>query len=470
MPFDNATAGLAPVDKPRTAVWPPIPERVQVAIVFLPVLFAVIFIFFFGVDLPFADEWAVVPAVMHMESGHLLWSDIYRQHNEAVMPVSMAVTLLLAKATHYDVLAEAYASFACLAVSLAVLFAFFRRVQRTLPIPTLAFLPIAAILLGWRNHDGILWGAGLYINLGLMLLLLLVWAAIRTADSPWFFGLAILMAVLATFSFGSGLLAWPVGLAILFFPADGRRSLLRMLLWTTVAVAITLVYFNGYIIHRVPWPTGLGFVLGHPVQAAEYALVYTGSALGASPRVDACINIVLILLFLPAAWIVVRNAELRKALLPFAAMHAFLVLTIPPLLLGRLGLGVDQPYYASRYAPMAAMGPVGIYVFLLALACRPDAAPLASSMTAWRNVLAIALVVIGVGVMGGYEEGLVYAWLDHPKKAACREVLKDYRILDDGHLTCFYPDYEVGRRLAFWLDEYHLSVFRERPGTPMAGK
>ncbi len=323
MPLDKTTAGLTHVDRPRTTVWPKIPERVQVAIVFLPVLFAAIFVFFFAVDLPFADEWAVVPAVMHMESGHLLWGDIYRQHNEAVMPVSMAITLLLAKATHYDVLAEAYASFACLAGSLAVLFAFFRRFQGTLPIPTLAFLPISAILLGWRNHDGILWGAGLYINLGLMLLLLTVWAAVRTADSPWFLGLAVLMAVLATFSFGSGLLAWPVGLAILFFQANGRRSWLPMVLWTAVAVAITSIYFNGYIIHRVPWPTGLGFVLAHPVQAAVYTLIYTGSALGGSPRVDAYINIVLILLFLPAAWIVVRNAELRKALLPFAAMLAF---------------------------------------------------------------------------------------------------------------------------------------------------
>src|SRR5580704_13864347 len=159
--------------------------------------------------------------------------------------------------------------------------------------------------------------------------------------------------------------------------------------------------------------------------AAQYALVYTGSALGASPKAAACINIVLILLFLPAAWTLVRNTELRNtklrnALLPFAAMQAFLVLTIAPLLLGRLGLGVDQPYYASRYASMAALGPVGIYVFLLALACRTDAAPAASFTTPWRIGLAIALVVLGIGIVGGYQEGWEHARLDHPKKTACR--------------------------------------------------
>jgi hypothetical protein len=269
----------------------------------------------------------------------------------------------------------------------------------------------------------------------------------------------MVMAVLATFSFGSGLVAWPIGLAVLLFPTQGRRSPLLLLLWTAAAVASTATYFHGYAIHRVPWPTGSGFVLAHPVMAAQYALVYTGSALGATPRADAWINVVLILLFLPAAWSVVRNAEFRKALLPFAAALAFLVLTVPPILLGRLGLGVDQPYYASRYAAMAALGPVTIYMFLLALACRT---------VAWRKGLAIGLVVLVVGIVGGYAEGLVYAWLDHPKKAACRQVLRDYRSLEDSYLTCFYPDFEVGRRLAFWLDEYHLGVFRGQSGAPKA--
>ena len=461
MPHDKATAGLGRVEKPRAKAWPPIPEGVQLAIVFLPVLFTFIFVHVFAVDLPMADQWEVVPALMHMETGHLQWSDIYQQHNEAVMPVSMVVTLLLAKVTRYDVKAEAYVAFGCLAVALAVLFAFFRRVQRRVPIPTLAFLPISTIFLGWRGHNGILWGAGLYINLGLMFLLLSIWAGFRATEAPRFAGLAIVMAVLATFSFGSGLLAWPLGLAILLFPADGRRSPLLTLLWTAAAIASIATYFNGYTVHRVPWPTGSGFVLAHPAMAAHYALVYTGSALGATPLADAWINVVLILLFLPAAWIVVRDAELRKTLLPFAAVLGFLVLTVPPLLLGRLGLGVDQPYDASRYSPMSALGPVTIYMFLLVLAYRNGA---------FRKVLAIALAVLAVGIEGGYQEGLAYAWLDHPRKAACREVLQDYRTLNDAYLTCFYPDFEVGRRLAFWLEEYHLSVFREHSGAPMAKK
>jgi hypothetical protein len=297
------------MEQRRTVAWPPIPEGVQVAIVFLPVLLTLLFVAVFAVDLPIADQWEVVPAVMHMESGHLQWSDIYRQHNEAVMPVSMAVTLLLAKVTHYDVNAEAFVAFGCLTVGLVVLFAFFRRVQRTVPIPTLAFLPISTIFLGWRGHEGILWGAGLYINLGLMFLLLTIWAALRATESPRFVGLAMVMAVLATFSFGSGLVAWPIGLAVLLFPTQGRRSPLLLLLWTAAAVASTATYFHGYAIHRVPWPTGSGFVLAHPVMAAQYALVYTGSALGATPRADAWINVVLILLFLPAAWSVVRNDD-----------------------------------------------------------------------------------------------------------------------------------------------------------------
>jgi hypothetical protein len=461
MPLRKATAESPRIEKRPAAAWLPIPEGVQLAIVFLPVLITFLYIHAFAVDVPFQDQWAVIPALMHMESGHLHWGDIYRQHNEVVIPVPMVLMLLVAKATHYDVIAEAYLAYACLVGALVVLFAFFRRVQRKLPIPTLAFLPIPAIFLGWRGHEGILWGFGLSINLGLMLALLTIWNAIRATESARFIWLAIATAVLAMFSFGSGLLVWPIGLAILMLPAEGRRSPRLMLLWTAAAVAFTAVYFNGYMIHRVPWPSGFGYVLSHPILAAQYALVYTGAALGGTPSTDARINLALIVLFLPAAWAVWRNAELRKAVLPFAAVLAFLLLTLAPLLSSRLGLGVDQPYYASRYASIAALWPVGIYVCLLALACRSKR---------WPGVLAIAFVLLCAGIAGGYREGLAYARIDQPKKAACREILKNYRVLDDSDLLCFYPDVEVGRRLAFWLDEYHLSVFRGGPNSAMASK
>ena len=70
------------------------------------------------------------------------------------------------------------------------------------------------------------------------------------------------------------------------------------------------------------------------------------------------INAVMILLFFPAIWTVGRNAELRNALLPFIAAITFVLLTVPLVLNSRLGLGIDQPYYASRYASIAPLWPV----------------------------------------------------------------------------------------------------------------
>ncbi len=437
-----------------------VPESIQVAIVFVPVLVTLLYVHFFSVDLPFMDQWEVVPAVMHMESGHLHWSDIYRQHNEAIVPVSIALTLVVAKLTRYNVVAEAYIAYACLVGALLVLFVFFRRVQRKLPIMTLAFLPISAMFLGWRGHEGILWGAGLNSNLGLLLMLLAIWGAIRAAETArWIWG-AIILAILAAFSFGSGLLAWPLGLAILLFPAEGQRSGRLILIWIAAAVMTTAVYFDGYMIHRVPWPTGIGYVLGHLFPAAYYTLVYTGSALGGTRSADARINLALTLLFLPAGWVVLRSKELRKAVLPFSAVLAFLWLTVPPVLSGRLGLAgagglsmqVDQPYLASRYASISALWTTGIYIYLLALAFKRKI---------WRYVAAAALVLLCVGIAGGYQEGLTYARIDRVKKTACREILKNYLVHDDADLSCYYPDVIQGRRWAFWLDEFHLSVFRE---------
>jgi hypothetical protein len=126
-----------------------------------------------------------------------------------------------------------------------------------------------------------------------------------------------------------------------------------------------------------------------------------------------------------------------------------------------MGLGVDQPYYASRYASIAALWTAGIYVFLLAMAARSKP---------WRYALAAGMLLLAVGAFEGYREGLADARADLPKKTACREILRDYRMEDDADLSCFYPDVEIGRRMAFWLDEYRLSVFRERHAPATANK
>src|ERR1035441_3785905 len=102
MTLRRATAKTPDIGKRPASVQLPIGERIQVAIVFLPVLVTLVYIHWFAVDLPFMDQWEVVPALMHMESGNLHWGDIYRQHNEALVPVSMALTLLVAKVTRYN--------------------------------------------------------------------------------------------------------------------------------------------------------------------------------------------------------------------------------------------------------------------------------------------------------------------------------------------------------------------------------
>jgi hypothetical protein len=430
-----------------------IPEAIQVAIVFLPVLVTLVYIYLFTVDLPYMDQWMMVPPIVHMESGHMHWTDVYRQHNEALVPVSMAVTLLLAKLTHYNVAAEAYTASGCIFAGLGVLFAFFRRLQRTVPVPTLAFLPISAMFVGWRGHEGLLWGAALASNLQLMFVLLSLWAVLRATETPRMIWAALLFAVLAVYSFGTGMMIWPLGVAILLFPEQGPRRKGLLILWATIDVAVMSPYFIGLNPHVVPWPTGWRYVLAHPSIAAHYILIFTGSALGGTPVQDGLVNIGLSVLLVPAAWIAVRDRKLRWAVMPFAASAGFMLLTVPPLVMGRLGLGFDQPYFASRYSQIAALWPIMIYVTVLTVSSTRNGW--------WRYSIAAAIALLCYGLAGGYQEGLTFATADRIKKLTCRETLRNYRMLGDPDLNCFYPDFGVGRREAFWLENYHLSVFRD---------
>ena len=111
----------------------------------------------FALELPFMDQWECVPAVRHMQEGHLLWSDINRQQNEARITVPVA-GVCSARATGYNVLAEVYLSYGCLVVSLGALYGFFLRLRKTVALPPIAFLPVACLLFSWRANETLVAG------------------------------------------------------------------------------------------------------------------------------------------------------------------------------------------------------------------------------------------------------------------------------------------------------------------------
>jgi hypothetical protein len=427
-------------------------QRIQLAVVFVPVLVTAWFVFHFTVELPFQDMWNMVPMVRHMQEGSLQWKDIDEIHTGSRIAVYQSIALFLAGATGYNVLAEFYLSYVCVAVSVLVLYAFFVRLQKTVPVPTIAFLPVALLYLNWRGNEALMTGICLANQIVVMFFLLCVWCCIQVADRRSFLAPAIVFALLGTYSLSQGLLSWVIGLFILLFYRT-RRIGREIAIWLAATIVCVAAYLHNYVKFEVPWATGLGFVIQNKHNAGVYSIIYAGSALGVTPDQAFWCGLIVVILLAPVLWYVLRDREMWLALLPFTAAFLWSALLLVPLLHSRLALGVEQPFGATRYMQLEALWPIFAYIAILVLSYR---------YRIWRWVLPLFLVFLCAGTCASYVAGVWLARDVHSRQVACQAVLRSFRSESDQALTCYLPDPTWGRKWAGYLQQVHLSVFRDR--------
>lgn len=398
------------------------------------------------------DDWDLfVPHFHNLATGDLHWSDINAQHNEYIVAVPLLVSLASAKLTGGRLLAVTYLSYAFLCGSFGLLFLLFRMLRLPGAWSDLWFLPAGVLFLGWRQADSLLWSTHVVNTMTLFFILATLYCCTKFSSAPVWFGAAILFAWLASFSMASGLLVWfPGGLALaastgLRFDQRARATAW----WLVMGVACWLCFFLDVAPHPVPWPTGLSFVLSHPLEGAQYALVYVGGSLGATSLQALYLGFVFACLALLVLVLAVRYRGTTQETLPGLLIFGYVAMVIPPLLSSRLGLGVGQAF-SNRYVTVSAVAPIGIYLGSLALA---------SSIPTCRYLRLAMLLLLAFGVFNSYRTGLVDGRLENLKRTACAAAVKNFRNVDRSSLACGYPDPGVVLERAPWLERYHQSLF-----------
>src|SRR5678815_2827528 len=72
----------------------------------IPILTVGAYIYFFGLNIPFWDQWANVSLLMKQQQGLLSIRDLFAQHNEHRPFFPRLIWIVLARLTHYNVKAE----------------------------------------------------------------------------------------------------------------------------------------------------------------------------------------------------------------------------------------------------------------------------------------------------------------------------------------------------------------------------
>ncbi len=249
----------------------------------IPPLVLIFLLIRYCVDIPFTDEWDMVPLVEKFFQGTWSFHDLWEQHNEHRIFFPNLIVLFLARLTswniHYEVAVNVLLSFLsffllCWQIKKteSLLACGLEAVKSRWLIPAVSLIVFSAR--PWEN-----WMIG--VAIAVFLSVVCAQAGILILSLPGFrwkrlLG-ALLLGIVSTYSIASGLVFWPVGFLILCVSSyrDRAQRWTALGTWLAVSCAAITIYFYGYAkpqAHPSLWHT-----LNHPMDFFLYFFTFLGS-------------------------------------------------------------------------------------------------------------------------------------------------------------------------------------------------
>jgi hypothetical protein len=364
-------------------------------------LAAVMMVATYGVDLPLWDGWSQVPLMDKLFGDEPIpFAELWEPYFDHRIFFPRLIFLALAAASRWDVRWEMWFELIVWSLTFAVVARATSRDIASVGRSANWAIPVLSVFhFSLRQADNFLSGHALALVFVASLIVLGFVLLTRERLGTVELILAILTGVVATFSFSSGLIFWPLGGLIL---AARRASRRFMVAFGVVGALAWLVYFNGRELapQTNPW-LNVSYVkadparsLSRPLECVEYALAFLGSPVGphgAGARIYAVAGLAAVAAL---AWFLAGTARAgcpRQALLP-AAIALFAGASALMAAIARSGpSGVDQAI-SSRYVTFAVLLYEGLVIGVFVA---PPASARGKRAAALLIVVTTALAVHG---------------------------------------------------------------------------
>src|SRR5262249_43442259 len=288
MPADRKTLATGAVAmRPRWLTLRPVANRlgllIAAGLAVLPAVLGAFFIKRYAVNVPFWDEWDVIPLLHYWYTGTWTWAHFWAQHNEHRIVYPRVLMIALWHWTHVDTRAGMWVTWVLLCCLAVVLYRLISPIAADHKSALCWFIPISWLVFNWRQWENLLWGFQLGFALMLLCVVCAIYLLTRSARLDRSYRLAMLSAVVGSFTLANGLLIWPIGLLQILGQhylsrARGTQHLWGQIgVWSLTGLVVYTLYFRGY--HKPGYHPSLLFFLQHPMTAIQYFLIYWGNPL-----------------------------------------------------------------------------------------------------------------------------------------------------------------------------------------------
>ncbi len=458
-------------------LWSRRPTHVAYLLALLPLIFLLLVMVRFAVDVPFLDQWELVPLLDKWYRGSLSFRDLWAQHNEHRILFPRMIMLTLAWVSHWNTYLELETN---VVFAVGIFAAYALQIQATarrLTRPDLiGAIPLASLaVFSITQYQNWLWGWQLQMFLNLFCVVAGLLVLANGAFDWGRLALAVAFGVGATYAFANGPLYWPIGLAVVAVTTTGRQRRAAVSVWVLVAA---LVLAGNYLDYRKPEEhPPLGVVFNLPVQYAVYVLKYLGGigdpGILGQPSVNGTVATLLgmagLAAFVWVLWLLPRRTAVElRTMLPYLAISLYSLGSALGTGIGRLGFGSDQAL-ASRYCTMVTPFWVSLLVFLMLLAGAPTVVsasrgkPSRDNRTRWHRRLAGGLLWLFVALLAlGSGSAVGRAQLHSQSVSRGRAGLRNAAAgsADVAGLDALYPRPNIVRERLPVLVRHRLSLFR----------
>lgn len=321
-----------------------------------PPVIALCFVYRYAVNVPFWDEWDMVPFIVHLHTGTVSFADFWEQESAHRLVMPRIIISALEGFTHYNVIAQMYVGIGLNVISLLTVWKLLLITLR--PSHMRLVFPVAlvasALMFSAVQYENWMWAItslAWYVLTFCATVTALLWA-LWPGRWPAILG-TLLLTFVSALSLTSGILLWGVCLLGIVLNSVASRTWPRwqhLAAWALGAFVISVVCLVGY---QKPSQEVSVFFVHHPTQFIHFFFVCLGRPFSPIGSVEfaAGTGCVGILMFSASTCWLARHSRVSFAkLLPWFLIVFYFLATVLLIAAGRSALGLifsESPRYTT---------------------------------------------------------------------------------------------------------------------------